>query len=399
MSAATASTRSGLLREDAVRPGLWRGERFLPARAPSRLAARGAAGAVRRASRRRVLRRGPRASARAQPRRAGTAASRLRRADRRACRAPTRWPRRGGGSTCARWRRGAARVRRGAPDHPRRWRRGAPAGARALRRRCARPGCARSCCGRTGTSRHVCAVSDSADEAEDRFPNLRFRLPEELPTLVAFLARPAGRMPSCTTCSATTTRCARSPGLLGIPHDVNIHDYPWFCPRIALVGADRRYCGEPDIRGCEACIADAGSNLEEEIAVPALVARSARRLRRARRVIAPSADAATRIRAAFPRSAPRGACPGRTTRRCRRRRSPACAPGAIAPGTRRRVLVPAASAREGLRRAARLRARCPGARPAARIRRGRPHERRRAPARDRPRLRHRRLSAKARARR
>ena len=56
----------GLLRADAVRAGLWRGERFLPARPPPGLAARGCARRVRRPCRRPVVRHGGAASAGAQ---------------------------------------------------------------------------------------------------------------------------------------------------------------------------------------------------------------------------------------------------------------------------------------------------------------------------------------------
>ena len=33
---------------------------------------------------------------------------------------------------------------------------------------------------------------------------------------------------------------------LDVPFDTYIHDYASFCPRISLLGPDRRYCGEPD---------------------------------------------------------------------------------------------------------------------------------------------------------
>ena len=92
--------------------------------------------------------------------------------------------------------------------------------------------------------------------------------------------------------------------LLRLPLDLFIHDYAWFCQRIALVSGDRRYCGEPDAAGCEACIADLGSSLHEDIAVPALLARSAADMASARRIVAPSADAAARIRRHFPDARP-----------------------------------------------------------------------------------------------
>ena len=40
---------------------------------------------------------------------------------------------------------------------------------------------------------------------------------------------------------------------LGIPYDVHVHDYASSCPRVSLVGANDRYCGEPDLLDCELC--------------------------------------------------------------------------------------------------------------------------------------------------
>ena len=132
------------------------------------------------------------------------------------------------------------------------------------------------------------------------YPNLRYDLPDELP-LLARLLRPdkvrrielhhqLGHHPS-------VTGLAR---LLRAPQDAVIHDYAGFCPRIALVSTSRRYCGEPDLDGCEACIADLGTNLEEDLPVAALVSRTAGVLASADRVITPSNDAAARIRRHFP---------------------------------------------------------------------------------------------------
>jgi glycosyltransferase involved in cell wall biosynthesis len=88
---------------------------------------------------------------------------------------------------------------------------------------------------------------------------------------------------------------------LDVPYEVHVHDYPWFCPRVSLVGAERRYCGEPAAAArCEACVADAGRVMPEVISVQALRERSAEFLRHAQRVVTPSADAATRMRRHFP---------------------------------------------------------------------------------------------------
>ncbi len=141
------------------------------------------------------------------------------------------------------------------------------------------------------------AVGDGG-EADDH--SLVYRLPDEIEELAALLGPDRvqavelhhllGHHPSVTGLAAR----------LGVPLDVHVHDYHWFCPRIALVGRERRYCGEPELSVCAECIADAGSHLEEAIAVGDLVARSAALLGGARRVVAPSADCAGRLRRHFP---------------------------------------------------------------------------------------------------
>ena len=200
----------------------------------------------------------------------------------------------------------------------------------------------------------VVAVGDTAETGEvrngearngeasaDRFPNLRFRLPGELTELAKFLRRDRPRHIEVHQLLGHHHSVMQLARLLEVPQDIYIHDYQWFCPRVALVGADRRYCGEPDIRACEACIADAGSNLQEDIPVAALVARSAADLRRARRVIAPSDDAAWRIRRHFPMLRPE-VLSWEDDAAIAAPPPPLLARNAIRPGTRRRVLIPGA---------------------------------------------------------
>ena len=86
---------------------------------------------------------------------------------------------------------------------------------------------------------------------------------------------------------------------LRLPYEVHVHDYGWFCPRLALVGGQHRYCGEPGLADCETCIAEHGHFLQEEISVAALRRRSAGFLAGARRVVVPSEDAAIRMRRHF----------------------------------------------------------------------------------------------------
>jgi glycosyltransferase involved in cell wall biosynthesis len=66
------------------------------------------------------------------------------------------------------------------------------------------------------------------------------------------------------------------------------------------MGSENRYCGEPDLAGCEACIARNGSLTGEAIGVSVLRRRSASFLAKARRAIAPSGDTAIRMRRYFP---------------------------------------------------------------------------------------------------
>ncbi len=155
----------------------------------------------------------------------------------------------------------------------------------------------------------ACLVDVPAEDARDagtrQFPNLRYVLPREMDRLVALLSGEGllhaewhhllGHHPQ------VRTLCER----LAIPYDVYIHDYAWFCARIALVGPAARYCGEPDVAGCEACIAVQGSSLSEAIRPAALRLRSSAELAGARAVVAPSDDAARRIARHFPGIRPR----------------------------------------------------------------------------------------------
>lgn len=89
---------------------------------------------------------------------------------------------------------------------------------------------------------------------------------------------------------------------LGCPIDVQIHDYIWYCPRINLLDESGRYCGEPGIAGCRACIKKNGSLFAEHIEVGALRKRSARWLQGARRITVPTQSVAKRMAVHFPKS-------------------------------------------------------------------------------------------------
>ncbi len=138
------------------------------------------------------------------------------------------------------------------------------------------------------------------DGTEGGYPNLRYALPDELPALRRLLRAEAPTMIELHHVLGHAPAIYDLITQLGIPCEVHVHDYVWFCPRVLLIGSDRRYCGEPHVETCEICVADAGSALEESIPVAALRRRSARLLAGARRVVVPSEDAAVRLRRHFP---------------------------------------------------------------------------------------------------
>lgn len=137
------------------------------------------------------------------------------------------------------------------------------------------------------------------------YPNLIFAVPDDLPALAQLLRADKPALLEVHHLLGHDHALLRLAGLLGVPEEVHLHDYAWFCPRVTLLGPERRYCGEPeDPRECDACVADAGRVLEEALPTAALRARSAADLARARRVVAPSADTAARMRRHFPGLAP-----------------------------------------------------------------------------------------------
>ncbi len=130
-------------------------------------------------------------------------------------------------------------------------------------------------------------------------PNLRYRLPAEWDALLRLLRGDRVSLVEQHHTLGHPGVIGELAGRLRAPLDVFVHDYASFCARIALVPA-HGYCGEPPIAGCEACVAEHGSLLEEPIGPAALVVRSAASLAGARRVVTPAADVAARMRRHFP---------------------------------------------------------------------------------------------------
>ncbi|MEO9189802.1 MAG: hypothetical protein ABI224_07335 [Acetobacteraceae bacterium] len=159
---------------------------------------------------------------------------------------------------------------------------------------------------RPARSADGCTGARVAEAGEDAaFPNLVFAIPDELPPLRRLLAAERVTRVELHHLLGHAPEMLDLPRLLNVPYEVHVHDYAWLCPRVVLLGATGRYCREPYLAGCVSCVAEAGSLLDEPIGPAALRARSAGVLTGARRVIAPSADAAARIARHFPSINPR----------------------------------------------------------------------------------------------
>ncbi len=122
------------------------------------------------------------------------------------------------------------------------------------------------------------------DGDEARYPNLRFAIPAQMDELVALLAEQSPTMVEIHHFIGHHPDMLHLPARLDVPSEVVLHDYSWFCPRINLVGAGDRYCGEPDLLQCETCIRDLGTKIDEKIT--------------------PSPDTARRFRRHFPKIRP-----------------------------------------------------------------------------------------------
>ena len=137
------------------------------------------------------------------------------------------------------------------------------------------------------------------DGIADDCPNLVYAVPGELPALLRLLRASKPEIIEAHHLAGYPAAIYDLITNLRMPYDVHIHDYAWFCPRLSLVGAHDRYCGEPALPDCETCITDNGHFLQQDITVDALRRRSAGFLSAARRVVVPSDDTGIRMRRHF----------------------------------------------------------------------------------------------------
>jgi glycosyltransferase involved in cell wall biosynthesis len=141
------------------------------------------------------------------------------------------------------------------------------------------------------------------DGLANDLPNLVFAMPKQLPALLRLLRSAKADRIEAHHLTDYPPAVYDLIAQLGLPYDVHVHDYAWICPRVSLVSAHNRYCGEPDLRDCDACIADNGHFLQENIGVAALRHRSAGFLADARQVVVPADDTGMRMRRYFPEQA------------------------------------------------------------------------------------------------
>ena len=80
--------------------------------------------------------------------------------------------------------------------------------------------------------------------------------------------------------------------------DYSVHDYFAICPQVTLTDASGRYCEEPDPAACNACLA--GRPPWPRLDIEAWRTRYGELVKGADRIIAPSQDAAERMRRYFP---------------------------------------------------------------------------------------------------
>lgn len=183
---------------------------------------------------------------------------------------------------------------------------------------------AQSCAAHRDAGRHPIVLRPAPDGPVSLgadYPNLRFALPKDRARLLRLLQAEA---PSLIEFHHLLNHHPSLPELLSslrVPYDVHVHDHGWVCPRLMLINKDGRYCGEPDLAECERCVTEAGSALDHISSVAEFRHWSLAFLTAARRVLAPSEDAARRLRRYFPDLRPevvphdterRGAPPGAT---------------------------------------------------------------------------------------
>jgi GT2 family glycosyltransferase len=137
----------------------------------------------------------------------------------------------------------------------------------------------------------LCEVSEPAGDT----PNLAFALPRELGALARLLAEGRPDHAELHHLLGHDHSVMRVLATLGLPYDIWVHDYGWFCARLSFVTGEGRFCGEADTATCVTCLARWGRGIDDPVSPASLRRRSAADFRRARSVVVPSSDVARRV--------------------------------------------------------------------------------------------------------
>lgn len=86
---------------------------------------------------------------------------------------------------------------------------------------------------------------------------------------------------------------------LGVPFDIDVHDYKVICPRLNLADGDGMYCGEPGGAACDQCLKRFGNDFGET-SIAAWRMRHHPVLKQARNIWVPDADVSTRLNRYYP---------------------------------------------------------------------------------------------------
>jgi GT2 family glycosyltransferase/glycosyltransferase involved in cell wall biosynthesis len=86
---------------------------------------------------------------------------------------------------------------------------------------------------------------------------------------------------------------------IGAAYDFTVHDYTSICPQINLIDESGKYCGEPEVKACDACVAKIGSPFGI-VSVKDWRNRYEALLLHARSVFVPNSDVAIRLSKYFP---------------------------------------------------------------------------------------------------
>jgi len=133
------------------------------------------------------------------------------------------------------------------------------------------------------------------ESSDEDFEHLSFDLPGEVEVLRALLQRLRLQRLEVHHFFGLPPAALELAVSLGVPYEVFVHDYAWICPRISLLNGAGEYCGEPELKVCEACVERHGAALPETISVSQLRARSARIFKAAQRIVAPCEDVKRRL--------------------------------------------------------------------------------------------------------